>query len=418
MEEGVQTMSEKSCPWFLEINKSQWYALFAGFMGWGLDAFDVMLYAFALTSIMKEWSINTAILGLLASLTLLSSAVGGIIWGIVADKIGRKKALMSTVLIFSICSGLSGLSHDIWQLAIARTLLGLGMGGEWATGALLVSESWPSKHRGKAIGIMQSGWAIGYFLAALVASYVIPAYGWRVLFFIGILPALFIFYVTKFVDEPKIWIEKTDKNRAFLSSFIEIFKPYLFRFTIVTTLISSAVMFAYWGLFVWLPGFLSSPVEKGGAGLSIVKSSNFMMPTMLGAFLGYVSFGFIADRLGRRPTFSFYLIISAVLVYIYGHTRDANTLMLLGPFLGFFGSGYFSGFGAFISELFPTKARGAGVGFTYNTGRALSAFAPTVVGYFAISYGLGASLTITSLFFLLGAILIFFLPETKGKELQ
>jgi MFS family permease len=176
-------------------------------------------------------------------------------------------------------------------------------------------------------------------------------------------------------------------------------------------------MFAYWGLFTWMPGFLAMPVEKGGAGLGIAKAPMWIIPMMIGAFFGYVSFGFIADKFGRRPTFAGYLLISAVLVWVFGNTRDATTLMVLGPFIGFFGSGYFSAFGAFISELFPTRARGAAVGFCYNSGRMLSALAPTVIGGLSVSYGLGGALTFLAIAFVGGALSIFLLPETKGRQL-
>ncbi|HUK99312.1 MAG TPA: MFS transporter [Nitrospirota bacterium] len=412
----------KAIPWWKEATKKQWYALFAGQAGWALDAFDVLLYVFALTTIMKEWGLSPAASGFLASTTLFASAFGGIAFGVIADRIGRKKALMLTVGIFSLCSGLSGLAQNLTQLAIARTLLGLGMGGQWASGALLVSETWPAKHRGKAIGFMQGGWAIGYIIAAVVAGLVLPAFGWRVLFFVGILPALLILWIQSNVEEPEIWLQnkkeaKESKTKE-KSSFGQIFHADLIRFTLLATLVSTFVMFAYWGLFTWMPGFLSSPIEKGGAGLGLVRSSQWIVPMMVGAFFGYVSFGFFADRFGRRPTFAFFLVVSAALVYIYGNTRDATTLMLLGPFVGFFGSGYFSAFGAFISELFPTRARGAGVGFCYNVGRMMSAFAPTVVGYCAGLWGIGAALTITAFAFVAGAISIYTLPETKGAQLK
>lgn len=406
-----------SVPWWRTITRTQWYSLFAAMAGWGLDAFDVLLYVFAITTIMKEWNLTTTEAGFLASVTLFASAFGGILFGVLADRIGRKNALMATVLIFSLMSGLSGLAQNIWQLALARTLLGLGMGGEWASGALLVSETWPAEHRGKAIGIMQGGWAIGYIFAAIVAGTILPVFGWRILFFIGIIPALFTVWIRTKVEEPEIWV-KSHKEEKKGFSFGQIFRSDLIKYTLLCTLISSFVMFAYWGLFTWLPGFLSSPVEKGGAGLSIVKSSLWMIPTMIGAFFGYITFGFIADKYGRRPTFAAYLLICSILVYIYGNTRDATTLMILGPFIGFFGSGYFSAFGAFISELFPTRARGAGLGFTYNVGRMASALAPTTVGWLAASYGLGAGLTITAVAFFIGAISIFLVPETRATELE
>jgi len=409
----------KELPWWKQATKKQWYALFAGQAGWALDAFDVLLYVFALTTIMKEWGLSPAAAGFLASTTLFASAFGGIAFGVIADHIGRKKALMLTVLIFSVCSGFSGLAQNLVQLAIARTVLGLGMGGQWASGALLVSETWPAKHRGKAIGLMQGGWAIGYIIAAVVAGLVLPTLGWRVLFFVGILPALLILWIQSNVDEPEIWLKhRAEKKAGTKISFGQIFHADLIRYTLLATLVSTFVMFAYWGLFTWMPGFLSSPIEKGGAGLGIVRSSQWIVPMMIGAFFGYVSFGFFADKFGRRPTFALYLVISAALVYVYGNTRDATMLMVLGPFVGFFGSGYFSAFGAFISELFPTRARGAGVGFCYNVGRMMSAFAPTIVGYCAGLWGIGAALTITAIAFIAGAASIYTLPETKGTTLR
>lgn len=404
-------------PWWKTINKTQWYSLLAAMMGWALDAFDVLLYVFALTTIMKEWNLTATQAGFLASVTLFASSFGGIVFGVIADRIGRKNALMATVLIFSIMSGVSGLTQNIWQLAIARTLLGLGMGGEWASGALLVSETWPPEHRGKAIGIMQGGWAIGYILAAIVAGTILPWLGWRVLFFIGIIPALFTVWVRTKVEEPEIWVKSHEKKKEPFS-LTQIFRPDLIRYTVCCTIIASFVMFGYWGLFTWLPGFLSSSADKGGAGLSIVKSSLWIIPTMVGAFFGYITFGFIADKFGRRPTFAAFLLICAVLVYIYGNTRDATLLMILGPFVGFFGSGYFSAFGAFISELYPTRARGAGLGFTYNVGRMASAAAPTTVGFAATKYGVGAALTITAIAFFIGAISIFLVPETKAIKME
>jgi MFS family permease len=407
-------------PWWREITRNQWYALLAGKLGWMLDAFDVMLYVFCLKVIMDEWHLNPAVAGFMVTVTLFASSFGGILFGAVADRWGRKNALMATVLIFSICSGLSGLSQNLLQLAIARTILGLGMGGEWAAGALLVSETWPAKHRGKAIGLMQGGWAIGYILAAVCAATILPRFGWRVMFFIGIIPALFAVWVRTKVEEPEVWLAQHKKEKAApetRGSFWQIFHRDLVRYTLISTLISTFVMFAYWGLFSWLPSFLASPIAKGGAGMSIVRAPMWMIPLMIGAYFGYVSFGFVADKFGRRPTFAGYLILSAVFVFLFGNTRNPTALMIMGPFLGFFGSGYYSAFGAFISELFPTRARGSAVGFCYNTGRMVSALAPTVIGFCAMKFGVGAALTFTAIAFLLAAASIFMLPETAGTEL-
>ncbi len=420
MSEVTVSAPQPAVPWWKEITSKQWYALVAGQMGWALDAFDVLLYTFCLTSIMKEWGHAPAAAGFMVTVTLFASSFGGILFGAIADRIGRKKALMLTVLLFSVCSGLSGLAQNLTQLAIARTILGLGMGGEWASGALLVSETWPAQHRGKAVGLMQGGWAIGYILAAIAAATILPAFGWRAMFFVGIVPALFTVWIRTKVEESEIWLADRKKQKAEqqgAGSFLQIFSPELVRYTLFCTLISSFVMFAYWGLFSWMPGFLAMPLSKGGAGLSAVRAPIWVIPMMVGAFFGYVSFGLIADKFGRRPTFAAYLFISAVLVVIFGNVRDPTLLMVMGPFVGFFGSGYFSAFGAFVSELFPTRARGSAVGFTYNTGRMVSALAPTVIGYFSGKYGVGGALTITSIAFVLGGCAIFLIPETKGRQL-
>jgi MFS family permease len=407
-------------PWYREITSKQWYALLAGQLGWALDAFDVMLYSFCLTSIMSEWHLKPTEAGFMVTVTLFASSFGGILFGQVADRIGRKKALMATVLLFSICSGLSGLAQNLAQLAIARTVLGLGMGGEWASGALLVSETWPAQHRGKAIGFMQGGWALGYIAAAIAGATILPALGWRAMFFVGIAPALFILWIRRRVDEPEIWLEAKragTATRVGAGGFLQIFRGDLLRFTLLCTLTSTFAMFAYWGFFTWVPGFLAMPIKDGGAGLGIAKAPMWVVPMMVGALIGYITFGFIADRFGRRPTFAAYLMISAVLVWFFGRTHDATQLMVLGPLVGFFGSGYFSLFGAFIAELFPTRARGSAVGFCYNTGRMLSAAAPTLIGALSTTYGLGGALTFVAIALVGGAISIYFLPETRGREL-
>jgi MFS family permease len=419
MTESMFTPSD-SAPWYREISAKQWYALLAGQLGWALDAFDVMLYSFCLTSIMKEWSLKPSEAGFMVSVTLFASAFGGILFGTIADRIGRKKALMATVLLFSICSGLSGLAQNLTQLAIARALLGLGMGGEWSSGALLVSETWPARHRGKAIGLMQGGWAIGYIAAAIVALTILPRFGWRAMFFVGIAPALFTLWIRRKVDEPAIWVEARRTGvigRTAGASLMRLFDKDLIRFTLLCTLTSAFVMFAYWGLFSWIPGFLAQPLKDGGAGLGDVKGPIWTIPMNIGALIGYATFGIISDRIGRRPTFAAYLVISAVLVWFFGRTHDATQLMVLGPLIGFFGSGYFSVFGAFIAELFPTRARGAAVGFCYNGGRMLSALAPTLIGSLSVTYGIGGALTFLAIAFVGGAVTIYFLPETRGREL-
>ncbi|MEW6367629.1 MAG: MFS transporter [Acidobacteriota bacterium] len=380
---------------------------------------DVMLYAFALTAIRREFSLDAAQAGALASATLVTSAFGGILFGILADRIGRAKALTYSILVYSIFTAMTATSGTVWQLVLWRALVGIGLGGEWAAGSVLVSETWPDEHRGKAIGIMQSGWAIGYILAAVLAAAIIPSHGWRGLFAVGVLPALLAVWIRRRVAEPEIWVRGRQGQRpGTLQAIREITAGDALHRTLTATLLTTSVLFAYWGLFSWMPAFLSSPVEEGGAGMGIVKSSAWIIPMQIGAFVGHVLFGFLADRFGRRPVFIAFLVVAAVLVPIYGGLRGHETgLLVLGPFLGFFGHGYFSVFGALLAELFPTRVRATAQGFAYNCGRAFSALAPYTVGAVADVHGIGSALALTSVFFLAGAGLMLLLPETRGTRL-
>ena len=381
-------------------------------MGWLLDAFDVMLYALILTAVVKELGLTLAVGGQLASLTLAASAVGGLVFGVLADKLGRTRALSLSILLYSVFTFACGLAQNVWQLALFRLLLGLGMGGEWASGAVLVSETWPEKHRGKALGIMQSCWAIGYGAAAVVVAIVMPRYGWRAVFFVGIVPALFTFWIRRSVKEPAIWLSSRQEVPS------RLFQTTPFRVVALLTLMNAATMFAWWGLNLWVPSYLSLPAAQGGVGLSTEYMSMFVVAMQVGMWLGYVSFGFISDAFGRKPTYVTYLIVAAALVWAYGATRQPAVLLVLGPFVAFFGTGYFSGFGAVASEIFPTAIRATALGVTYNSGRLLSAVAPFVIGSLAQSRGFGFAFTVTSLAFLIAAALWLGIPETRGRQLR
>ncbi|GIM45999.1 sugar transporter [Collibacillus ludicampi] len=415
MNRSVQTR-----PWFRQITPAQWQALLASSLGWMLDAMDVMLYSMVLVYLMSDLHMDKSMGGFLATLTLLSSALGGLIFGILADKFGRTRSLMISIIVYSVFTALCGFSQTVTQLAILRTFLGLGMGGEWVAGAALITESWPAEHRGKAMGIVQGSWAIGYALAAVVSGLLIPLFGWRGVFFFGIVPALVTFLIRKGTKEPEIWEARknTRSDTEKEGSVIKIFDRKVVRWTILGSALSICAQFGYWGLFTWIPSYLATSVSQGGAGLSIVKQTGWIVIMQVGAWLGYVAFGLLADKIGRKATFILFFGLAAILVPFYGFTHDATRLLLLGPLVAFFGSGYFSGFGAVLAELFPTSIRATGQGFCYNFGRALAATAPFIVGTLAKSMGLGAAFSITAISFGIAAILvILFLPETKGREL-
>jgi MFS family permease len=292
------------------------------------------------------------------------------------------------------------------------------MGGEWASGAALVSETWPAEHRGKALGFMQSSWAIGYAAAAVVTWLVLPVWGWRAVFFVGVLPAFFTLWVRRAVREPEIW-KKSKRSDAAVSSVrvADIFRGSLLPLTVAVTLMNACTMFAWWGFNLWIPAYLSLPVAEGGVGLSTSAMSGLIIAMQVGMWFGYVTFGFISDALGRKRTYLMYLVAAAVLVFLYGTTRNVMALLALGPFVAFFGTGYFSGFGAVTAEIYPTSIRATAQGFTYNIGRVASAAAPFAVGSLAQTYGFGHALSIASIAFLLAALAWVWIPETRGRQL-
>ena len=404
--------------WWSEGSPQARKALLAAGLGWMLDAFDVMLYALVLADIMRELSISRETAGALGSLTLLASAAGGIAFGIVADRYGRTRALIASVLIYSIFTAACGLAQTVAQLAVFRIFLGIGMGGEWASGAALVSETWPAQHRGKALGLMQSAWAIGYGAAALVTGLVLPVWGWRGVFFTGILPAFFTLWVRRSVEEPALWHATAGARPSWTAALETMFTPPMLGLTLAVTIMNAFTMFAWWGFNLWLPSYLRSPAAQGGVGLSPQVMSMFVMAMQVGMWFGYVTFGFISDRIGRKQTYVGYLVTAAVLLYIYVSIRQPTALLILGPFVAFVATGYFSGFGAVTAEIYPTAIRATAQGFTYNIGRIASAVAPLAVGTLAETQGFGAALSLSSLAFLLAALTWIWIPETRGRELQ
>jgi MFS family permease len=419
-------VSVAGVPWYRTITADQWRVLVAAKLGWMLDAMDFMLYAMAIGQLRTYFGFNDATAGMLGTITLVMSGVGGVLFGYVADRVGRARTLMATILFFSVASLGAATSQSVTQLLLWRALLGIGMGGEWASGAVLISETWPPAHRNKAVSIMQSGWAIGYIIAALMAAAVLGAPGagpdvWRWLFVVGVLPALFTLWIRRNVPEPEAWRARARSATRVRNPFRAIFGRALIGRTLLIILLGSVVQFAYWGVFFWLPAFLARPVAQGGAGMGVVGSLGWIIPVQIGAYLGYLTFGFIADRLGRRRTFILFMLAAALLVPIYGQmARSPLVLLLLGPVLGYFGHGYFSMFGSFVAELFPTAVRATGQGTSYNVGRMAGAIAPYTIGAVATlpGIGIGLALGVTSAFFLLGAVLIFTLPDRSGQALD
>ena len=410
-------MIERLFGWWRDGTPEARRALVAAWLGWMLDAFDVMLYALVLKSIQDDLGMSTSVAGALGSLTLLASAAGGIVFGLVADRYGRTRALMSSVLIYSVFTAACGLAQSVAQLAAFRALLGLGMGGEWASGAALVSETWPAEHRGKALGFMQSAWAVGYGAAAAVTGILLPAWGWRGVFFIGILPAFLTLWVRRRVEEPPIWRASRERPAAERGRLADIFGGAMLRLTAAVTIMNAFTMFGWWGFNQWLPTYLRVPAAAGGIGLSAPTMAAFVVAMQVGMWFGYVTFGFVADAIGRKRAYVIYTTAAAVLIFLYVSIRVPAALLALGPFVAFFATGYFSGFGAVTAEIYPTGIRATAQGFTYNIGRIASAAAPWVVGTLAQTRGFPFALSLTSVAFLLAALTWRWIPETRGRKL-
>lgn len=398
-----------------DVTPAERRTLVAGGLGWMLDAMDVMLFSLIVGYLLREFSMDTRTAGFLNSLTLIASAIGGFLFGFLADRIGRVRALMLSILVYSLSSAACAFTHTIPQLAFFRFILGLGMGGEWTTAAALIAETWRAEHRGKALGLMQSAYAIGEAVAALVVAIVLPHYGWRAVFLIGVLPALAVFWIQAKVPEPELWKQRVRQgSRPKLTSLL---RGETLRNGIIATTMNGFAMFGYWGLFIWIPGYLSLPVEQGGRGLSLTKTTTFFLVLCGGKWLGYALFGFFADAYGRKRPYFAYLVIAAMLVPIYGLVHTPFWLLVLGPLVGFFGIGFFSGFAAIASEIFPGEIRATAMGLSYNVGRGLSAVAPFAVGALAIHYGIGPAFMMQAAAYLVAAFLSLLLPETRGQQL-
>jgi MFS family permease len=422
-----------------QATPAQRRTLLAASLGWMLDSFDAMLYALVLTYVMRDLGMSKATSGLLYTLTLLASGIGGVGFGFLADRIGRKRALMLSILTYSVCSFASGLSTSVLMLAAFRFILGLGMGGEWNTGAALVAETWPSELRAKALAIVQSSWAVGYAMAALVAGIVLRYTNWRYVFFVGILPAMMTLWIRRDVPESELWEERHDAeeskepvSRAKRSSvgseehrvregesFFAIFRGPYVKDTVVLLTLNFCGLFAWWGLFTWVPPYLSLPLAQGGRGFDVMRTTTLLLVLNLaGMFPGYLSFGWVADRLGRRRAFTFYLLGAAVLVPIYAAARQAWVLLIVGAVVAFLGTGWFSGCATIGSEIFPTGVRARALGFTYNGARALSCVAPWTIGRVGQAKGLAWAFYLCGAAFLLASLMATQLPETKGRVLE
>jgi MFS family permease len=407
--------------WYRDLKTGERRTLWACFSGWALDGMDVQIYTFLIPALTAAWGLTKGDAGLLQTVALLTSAFGGWITGMLADRVGRVTMLQITILWFAFFTALSGFTQSFDQLLIMRGLQGLGFGGEWAAGSVLIAEVIKAKHRGKAVGLVQSGWAPGWALAAVASSlalaYLPAEWGWRMVFFIGIAPAILVFFLRRLVREPEVYEIARDRARAGVDRrrVTDIFSPALIRTTILGALLSAGANGGYYAITTWLPTFL-----REVRGLTIFGTGGYIAVIIAGSFAGYLTSAYLTDAIGRRWNFLFFAVCSFVTVLVYTRAAvDDSVMLVLGFPLGFFSSGIFSGMGAFFTELFPTRVRASGQGFCYNFGRGLGALNPWLVGLLGAAMPLGSAIGwFAGAAYGLVIVAALLLPETRGKTLE
>jgi MFS family permease len=404
---------------YRELDPMERRTFWACFGGWVLDGLDFMLYPLVIGTIIAQWQVAPSSAGFAVTLTLLASAVGGWGAGILSDRIGRVRTLQITIVWFSVFSVLCAMAQNFDQLILFRALLGIGFGGEWTAGAVLMGETIRARYRGRAVGSVQSGWAVGWALAVLVQLVFYTAFppeqAWRWMFAFGALPALLVAALRRYVPEPRVAERARKDSDAPRAPFWDIFKPPVLRITVLTALLGTGAQGGYYAITTWVPLYLKSERH-----LSVIGTSGYLAVLIAGSFCGYLTGAWLSDRIGRRRLFQLFSLASPLLVIAYLVLPIPNSMMLLLGFpLGFCASAYYSGLGPFFTEMFPTALRGSGQGFAYNFGRGIGALFPGFVGMLASSLSLGRAITLFAvlaygLFFIMACIM----PETRGRALQ
>ena len=415
--------------WLQSTSASERRVLLATYAGYGLDGFDLMIYSFIIPTLLTLWSMSKAQAGYIATGALVTSAIGGWAAGVLADRFGRARILQLTVLWFALFTFLSGFTHNFGELFLTRALQGFGFGGEWSVGSVLVAEIIDARHRGKATGLVQSSWSVGWAAAALaywaVSVIAPPEVAWKILFWLGILPGLLVIYIRRNVAEPAIFtrmrtqrvraagVAATAGSPARRGAFLDIFRPPLLRTTILATLLSTGMLGAYYSITTWLPTFLAKERH-----LSVGASTGYLLMVISGSLAGYLVSAWLTDAIGRRRGFILFAACAMVLILLYTRLPVAGGMFLIGFPLGFFILGIFSGMGACLAELYPSAVRGSGQGFTYSVGRGIGGFCPSLIGVLSTRFPLGDTIAgFTVAAYALVIVSALAIPETRGRVL-
>jgi MFS family permease len=401
--------------------------LLMSWSGWVFDFYDLILFTFLLLPIGKDLHLSNIQLSYVLGVSLAATAIGGVLFGILSDRYGRKSVLQWTILTYSLGTFLSGFSVNVEMLVLFRIVTGLGVGGEWATGQTYVGETFPAHVRGRYGALMQTGAPFGIVLASLVGGFVAPSIGWKACFFLSVLPALLVVFIRKRLPESDVWMMRKMKSSAgvetlretagaLLAQFVRLFSKQFRALFLQSLVLAVFDMSAYWFTYSWLPGYLHQQRE-----FSLVKSASWMLVTQAGGVLGYLSFGFAADRFGRRPAYSVYSVLMALgllmITLLWNSIVVYPVIILSCMFLVGFGTGMFSGYGPLFAELFPTEIRNTAMGSAFNLARGVQFFTPVIIASIAEQYGLGGGISLAALFALLTGVWIWTFPETRGRKI-
>ena len=417
--------------------KERWKIMWASIIGYAMDGLDVLILSFAMAAIVSEFGLTLGEGGMIATYTLIGTVLGGYIFGIFADWWGRVHTFSLTIIIFSIFTGACAFADNAVHLDILRFLAGLGLGGEYGIGMTLVSETWPGAKRARATAGVAMGWQAGAVLAAILAAVVLPDYGWRGLFLVGVLPALLAAWARHGIKEPPMWVQRKEMKKALqarkdagekltaeeeeqLTEAKKFPLAHLFAdkkttiTTIALTIMTSVQNFGYYGIMVWLPMILLKE-----HGLTTKSMSGWMIVTVIGMIAGIFVFGWLCDRLGRKKPYLLFYVCAAVMVYIYVNLGKPIALLFGGAFLGFFCNGMMAGYGTLLSENYTTDARSTAQNFIFNTGRAVGGFAPVIIGTIAQTNGFNTAFVLLSAVYLAAAVnVLFFVKDTKGTVIR
>jgi MFS family permease len=395
------------------VDKEAWRALIGSALGYAMDGFDLLILGFMLPVISNDLHLTPAEGASLVTATLIGAVIGGIGFGMLSDRIGRVRVLTYTIVLFAVFTGMCGLSQGYYDLMAYRFVAGVGLGGEFGIGMALVAEAWPASKRARASSYVGLGWQLGVLTAAIVTPILLPVIGWRGMFFIGILPALAAYVIRYSLHEPEVFVANSKDKPKESALRLLVKDGETTKLSLGMIILCSVQNFGYYGVMIWLPSYLSTRF-----GFALTQSAVWTSVTIAGMAVGIYCFGHIADRIGRRPAFFGYMLGSAIMVVLYSRLTDPFALLVAGAVMGFFVNGMLGGYGALISELFPTSARATAQNVLFNIGRAVGGFGPVVVGLVAATYSFEAAIAMLAALYMLDIVAMWFLiPERRGAQL-